>query len=93
MNGIPLRGSPGERGRQMNRMKAQGLVVGASDLKLCLPRRGYHGLCLEVKTEKGKPTKEQKAYLEDYLSYGWKAVVGRGFEECWEIIEDYMRDA
>ena len=90
MNGIPLSGTGAQRGQKMSRMKKQGLVPGASDLKLSLPRGGYHGMVLEVKTTKGSMTKAQVEYLEDYRAEGWRAECGKGFEQCWEIIEDYM---
>ncbi|MCI0420954.1 MAG: hypothetical protein L0312_17270, partial [Acidobacteria bacterium] len=45
------------------KLKSEGVMAGVADLCLPAPRRGYHGLYLEMKSEMGVTTKEQKAFL------------------------------
>jgi hypothetical protein len=51
---------------------------------LCLPaaRRGYHGLYLELKSEDGGATKEQKEFLRGVSGEGYCAVIANGFDEA-----------
>lgn len=77
--------------------KKMGLHVGAADLFIAWPTRTYHGLWLEVKPDKWKPyhTKKdrlenQKAFLEKMQRRGYCAVLGVGFDNCKQIINNYL---
>lgn len=58
-------------------LKAEGAVAGVADLLLLLPSKHYHGLCIEMKTEKGRQSKEQKAWQKAVEDAGYKYVVVR----------------
>jgi hypothetical protein len=45
------------------RMKREGMRKGTLDLFLAVPAQGYHGLWIEMKTEKGVVSDEQTAML------------------------------
>jgi len=46
--------------REAARLKKQGVRAGVSDYLLAYPCGGYHGLWIELKAGRGKPTKPQK---------------------------------
>jgi hypothetical protein len=71
-------------------LKAEGNKSGVSDVLIALPKGKYAGLWLEVKTEKGKMTNNQKIFhVEMYPDYQCKS--GYGFDQCTRIITQYMR--
>ena len=49
--------------RVARKLKAEGVLAGVADLCLPAARRGYHGLYLEMKSEEGVATEEQKEFL------------------------------
>ena len=75
------------------RLKALGVRRGFPDLTLWLPRGGFHGLAIELKAAKGKPTTEQIDWLNHMGSIGWLAVCCTGFDAARQTIEDYLRGA
>jgi phage terminase large subunit-like protein len=72
------------------KLKAEGVMAGVADL--CLPAvlRGYHGLYLEMKSEVGVATEEQKAFLRDVLEEGYCTVIAHGFDEARSVLEWYI---
>lgn len=81
----------GRRGkREAGRMKQAGVKPGVSDLFLPYPTDTYHGLWIEMKFGKNKPTKEQKKWLEAMEEYGYAYAVCWGWEEAWGVIVAYI---
>ncbi len=72
------------------RMKAEGVRRGVPDLCLPYPSHGYSGLYIEMKTRKGRVSREQGEYLEFLRSAGYQAVVCRGWVEAAGVIVDYL---
>lgn len=81
------------------RLKAEGMVKGASDLVLFIARGRYHGLCLETKTEtidgNGKKVRtyqspEQKQWQEEVERQGYMYAVYRNVDEFVEIVNGYL---
>ena len=84
------------------KLKAEGLVKGASDLVLFIPNKFFHGLCLETKVElfdysngKEKKTKtyqspEQKEWQALVESQGYRYEVYRNIDEFRKIVLEYM---
>lgn len=80
------------------RLKAAGVKPGVADLLWLVPRRGYHGLCLELKhdaTGLPLPTKErmvsplQKEFLTFEEEQGYCCGVAYGYEEAIRAIAWY----
>ena len=68
------------------RMIKFGLTVGSSDL-IGLTAQGRF-FAIEVKTPKGKPTKEQLNFIEQVRNSGGLAGVARSVQEARDIIND-----
>jgi hypothetical protein len=63
----------------------------------------YCGLAIELKTDKGDPFKkdgtikknvhlqEQNDWLNYLEDHGWRAVFGIGYENCKDIIDEYIK--
>jgi hypothetical protein len=75
---------------------------GIPDLHIDEPRNGYAGLKIEIKkaktplfTKAGKPYSEhigeQAKMLERLEEKGYKAVFGVGYQQCIEIIDNYLK--
>jgi len=77
---------------QAARWKAEGGKAGVSDNFLPVARRGYHGLWMEMKPLKGKPStvsESQAQWIADMKSQGYQACVCYGCEEVVQAVKDY----
>lgn len=83
LNGVPM--TPG----QAKRAKAQGMRAGIPDLSLPVPIGGYHGLYIEMKTEDGRLSDDQKDVTVRLAQLGYKVVVAYGPGEAKEAIRRY----
>ena len=79
--------------KQAIKMKATGYVKGFPDLQICEPVGKYFGLFIEVKTEKGVVSKEQKEWIKELNKRGYFATYVKGFEAAQKIIDDYFQGA
>ncbi|MCQ2479010.1 MAG: VRR-NUC domain-containing protein [Clostridia bacterium] len=71
-------------------LKRQGVKRGVPDVCLPYPCGGYHGLYIEMKFGKNKPTKEQTEYLKYLSSVGYKTAVCYDWEEARSVILTYL---
>lgn len=72
-------------------LKRQGTKSGVSDVFLPLSRGKYHGLYIEMKVGKNKPTERQKEFMEYAKKEGYAAHVCYGHNEAIKVIENYLR--
>ena len=76
--------------------KRTGYVKGFPDLFIYESRTvdgiTYHGLALEIKTIKGRATKEQKEWIEALNERGYKAEVVKGLPDILNLIDSYMNE-
>jgi len=72
-------------------MKAEGVTRGVADLLLLYPAKHYHGLCVEMKTEKGRQQPSQKIWQERAEWAGYKYVICRSVEDFINEINAYLR--
>lgn len=86
LNGVKLSGT------QARIAKGQGMLSGVPDLFLPVPRKGFHGLFIEMKSENGKTTDNQHWFLTNADSIGYKTVVCYSAKEAIKAIEDYYKD-
>ena len=72
------------------KLKKAGVKAGVPDLFFCVPRGGYHGLFIELKSEKGRLSNEQKYWLEVLANNGYRSAVCFGLDEAKNTIIDYL---
>lgn len=71
-------------------LKAEGVVAGVADLLLLVPRKNYHGLCIEMKTAKGRQSQSQKDWQKAVTEQGYKYIIVRSFAQFVDEIKVYM---
>ena len=76
--------------REGARLKRMGVRAGVSDYHLPIARGGYHGLWVELKAGRGKPTVSQVDWLQRMRDAGHDAHVATGWIEAKLIIERYL---
>lgn len=89
MYAVPNGGSR-HRKEAMN-LKLQGLKAGVPDICLAYPSGGYHGLYIELKVGKNKPSDKQKEWLSNLSAAGYMTAVCYGWMEAKRIIEIYLK--
>lgn len=85
----PTGGSHFQYGRKLKRM---GVKKGVFDLFLAIPKPicQFSGLWLELKTEQGKPTKEQLEFMKRMILRGYEAKIAYGFDDAKNVILNYL---
>lgn len=76
-------------GRQMKRM---GLKTGVPDVILPVPKGRYHGLAIEMKSLKGKPTAAQLIWIENLRAVGWRAAICHGWKDAADTVWAYLHE-
>lgn len=74
------------------KIKAEGALPGVSDLILLIARGGYHGLLIEMKTDKGRQSEAQREWQRKIEADGYKYVVVRNIEEFIKVVNDYLNE-
>lgn len=75
-------------GRLLVRM---GLRAGVPDIFVPYSSNGFHGLFIELKWGKNKPTPAQSEFIQRLLEQGYQAKVCWGADEAIDCIVDYMK--
>lgn len=83
-NGAPV------TARQRMYLSAEGMLAGAPDLLIAKPVAPYHGLFLELKTEKGVLSEAQKRVQRSLESVGYRVITVYGFEAAYDAVCAYM---
>ena len=71
-------------------LKRQGVKAGVPDLCLPVARKGYHGLYIELKYGRNKPTQDQRRWLSELSKQGYCVVTCYGWEQAKTWIEGYL---
>lgn len=77
--------------KQAVKMKATGYVKGFPDLFIYEARHGYNGLAIELKTEKGVASPEQKQWQQKLIERGYQAHICKGFDAAILAIDAYLK--
>lgn len=73
-------------------LKAEGVVPGVADLLLLVPRNGYHGLAIEMKTRTGRQSDSQREWQQEVEAQGYRYVVCRSFDDFRNEVDAYIVD-
>lgn len=71
----------------------EGAKAGLPDTHLPVARSGYHGLWIEMKHGRNKPTDKQEWWLDRLAEQGHLAVACWTWEEAAEVLLDYLGGA
>lgn len=77
--------------REAGIMKGEGVTAGVSDLLLLVARRGYHGLCIEMKTKDGTQRPTQKTWQQAVTAEGYLYMICRSFDTFKEAVDWYLK--
>ena len=72
------------------RLKSQGVRRGIPDLLLMVPRGHLHGLAIEMKSERGRPTDAQLIVHAWMLAAGWRVEVCYSADAAINAITSYL---
>ena len=73
------------------KLKAEGVRAGVLDIHLPLARGGAHGLWIEMKAGRGKPTPAQAAEAQQLVQDGYAVAVCWSTEAAIRVTTDYLR--
>lgn len=73
------------------RLKAEGVKPGVPDVCLPVARGEFHGLFIEMKAGRNRPTTSQVAWHFHLSQQGYRVAVCYGVEAAIEVIEGYLR--
>jgi hypothetical protein len=74
------------------KLKAEGVKAGVPDLMLPVASASgeFHGLFIEMKTEKGRPSKEQKRWLAGLKANGYRTEICHSAGEAIAVLKEYL---
>lgn len=74
------------------KLKREGVRPGVPDLMLLTPRKGFAGLVIEMKREKGSSLSREQAEWLDWLGkQNFMTVICKGFQPAVDTIVSYLR--
>jgi hypothetical protein len=79
--------------RTAQRLKAEGVIPGVSDLVLFMPNLTHHGLFIELKIKPNKQSEHQKKWQLMVEAMNYKYVLVYSFEDFIVQIESYFDNA
>ena len=74
-------------------LKRLGVKAGVPDLCLPVPRGRFHGLYIELKAGKNRPTDAQRTWIDALSAQGYAAFVCYGAACAQKLIETYLQEA
>lgn len=72
------------------KLKKMGVKAGVPDLVLPVSRRGYHGLYIEMKVDKNKPSEKQRKWISHLMEEGYLVKICYGFSEASSVLLEYL---
>ena len=78
--------------RGWKKLEREGALPGVADLFFSVPSGEFHGLYIEMKTEKGSQTKTQEEFEAAVLSAGYGYAIPRSTVEFEKTIERYLEN-
>ena len=76
---------------EASRLKSEGVVAGASDLILLVPNSHGQILCIEMKTDKGRQTENQRQFQAAIENVGNRYVICRSLEQFIHEVNTHLK--
>lgn len=76
--------------RRGGKLKKMGVKKGVPDVWILEPRGGFKGCVIELKTLRGKPTQDQRYWIEQLQIRGYSAGFTYGIDNALESIKYYL---
>ena len=73
------------------KLSAEGVKSGVPDLHLPVARKGFHGLWIEMKTQRGGVSKKQKEWHKRLSERGHSVKVCRSIQQATEALHEYLK--
>ena len=89
--GYVFAGNLQQRARTGKRMNDMGYRKGMPDLFIVKAAKNYHGLFIELKTEKGTISKDQKETIRQLRELSYEVAICRNLESFIECVNEYLR--
>tara|TARA_R110002020_G_scaffold466850_1_gene689880 strand:+ start:1950 stop:2312 length:363 start_codon:yes stop_codon:yes gene_type:complete len=77
--------------KQAVKAKQGGYVKGMPDMQIMSARGGFHGLFIELKTDKGRASKHQNEWINDLIAAGYYAEICKGIDQAMDCLDSYMK--
>lgn len=71
-------------------MNGEGVTAGVADVLLLYPSSGYHGLCVEFKTPKGRQQPTQQLWQQHVEQAGYRYEIVRSLDEFLRLVKHYF---
>ena len=72
-------------------MSGEGVLKGVADLFIMYPSGQFHGLFIEIKSEKGRQTDYQRIFESNAVRAGYRYAVCRSVDEFINAVEKYLK--
>lgn len=73
------------------KLKDEGALSGVPDLHVPVAMKGFHGLYIEMKAGKNKPTDKQLNIMDKLRSEGYKCEVCYTLDEFIKVVDNYLK--
>lgn len=73
------------------KLKDEGVLSGVPDLHIPIAMKGYHGLYIEMKAGRNKPSDEQITIMAKLQNEGYKCVVCWSLDEFIKAVDEYIK--
>ena len=73
------------------KLKAEGVLAGVPDLHIPVAKQGFHGLYIEMKAGKNKPTDNQITVMDKLRDEGYKCDVCWSLDQFITSVNNYLK--
>jgi hypothetical protein len=75
-----------------SKLKSEGVLSGVPDLHIPVAKQGFHGLYIEMKAGKNKPTNNQILIISKLKNEGYKCEICYSLDEFIGIVKKYLEN-
>ena len=76
--------------REAHNLKLQGVKAGVPDIAVMVPRDNYHGMFIEMKVGRNKPSQFQIDMMKNLTNQNYKCIVCYSSQEAIKELGDYL---